>query len=120
MLNTFKRALVLTAAGAALTGALGATAAAAETTVPAKSMSIRAKAVTTWVQGNVRRGPSTDYHIAYKVKANQKFQAVCWLTGGWVDANNIRHNKWVRLADGNYIWGGLLRGNQTGGVSTKC
>ncbi|MDK1347563.1 hypothetical protein QNO09_30545 [Streptomyces sp. 378] len=31
-----------------------------------------------------------------------------------------RHDKWVLLSDGNYIWGGLLKGNEVGNVSTPC
>ncbi|MFD0313047.1 SH3 domain-containing protein [Streptomyces flavalbus] len=76
--------------------------------------------VTTWVQGNVRTGPSTDYGIAYTVAANQNLTAVCWLEGGMVSANGYTHNKWVYLLDGNYIWGGLLKGNEVGNVGSLC
>lgn len=76
--------------------------------------------VTTWIQGNVRIGPSTGYRIAYTVAANQNLTAVCWLEGGTVTANGYTHNKWVYLADDNYIWGGLLTGNEVGNVSSRC
>ncbi|WP_145865388.1 hypothetical protein [Streptomyces capillispiralis] len=76
--------------------------------------------VTTWIQGNVRIGPSTGYRIAYTVAANQNLTAVCWLEGGTVSANGYTHNKWVYLADDNYIWGGLLTGNEVGNVSSRC
>ncbi|WP_218158312.1 hypothetical protein [Streptomyces radiopugnans] len=85
-----------------------------------QSVGVQAQTVTTWIQGNVRYGPSTDYAIAYTVAANQNLTAVCWLYGGYVNANGVYHNKWVRLADGRYIWGGLLKGNETGNVSNSC
>ncbi|MBM4823537.1 MULTISPECIES: hypothetical protein [Streptomyces] len=76
--------------------------------------------VTTWVQGNVRIGPSTGWRIAYTVAANQNLIGVCWREGGMVTANGYSHNKWVYLSDGNYIWGGLLKGNEVGNVSSHC
>ncbi|MFF9279041.1 hypothetical protein [Streptomyces griseosporeus] len=45
---------------------------------------------------------------------------MCWLEGGMVTANGYTHDKWVYLSDGNYIWGGLLKGNEVGNVSSHC
>ncbi|MBA8946354.1 MULTISPECIES: SH3 domain-containing protein [Streptomyces] len=84
------------------------------------NVSAQFETVTTWVQGNVRIGPSTGYRIAYTVAANQNLTAVCWLEGGTVSANGYTHNKWVYLLDDNYIWGGLLKGNEVGNVSSRC
>jgi hypothetical protein len=84
------------------------------------NVSAQFETVTTWVQGNVRIEPSTDRPIAYTVAANQNLTAVCWLEGGMVSANGYTHNKWVYLSDGNYIWGGLLKGNEVGNVSSRC
>ncbi|MFE6338591.1 SH3 domain-containing protein [Streptomyces sp. NPDC057798] len=83
-------------------------------------VSAQLETVTTWVQGNVRIGPATGYRIAYTVAANQNLSAVCWLEGGTVSANGYTHNKWVYLSDERYIWGGLLKGNEVGNVSSPC
>jgi uncharacterized protein YraI len=84
------------------------------------NVSAEYETVTTWVQGNVRIGPSTGYRVAYTVAANQNLTAVCWLEGGTVSANGYTHNKWVYLSDERYIWGGLLKGNEVGNVSSPC
>jgi hypothetical protein len=86
----------------------------------AQSVGVQAQTVTTWINGNVRIGPSTGYRIAYTVAANQNLSAECWLEGGYVNANGYYHNKWVLLSDGNFIWGGLLKGNEVGNVSDPC
>ncbi|MED7949721.1 hypothetical protein [Streptomyces sp. BE303] len=76
--------------------------------------------VTTWINGNVRYGPSTDYAINYPVSAGFTSYGLCWKTGGWVNANGVAHDKWVKLSDNEWIWGGLLNGDETGGVSNYC
>ncbi|MDN3271955.1 hypothetical protein [Streptomyces sp. MA15] len=71
--------------------------------------------------GNVRYGPSTSYGINYTVAAGFTSYGLCWRTeGGHVSANGISHNKWVKLDDNAWIWGGLLQGNETGGVANHC
>lgn len=55
-----------------------------------------------------------------EVAANQNLSAECRLVGGPVTANGISHDKWVLPSDGNYIWGGLLKGNEVGNVSRPC
>ncbi|MFD7513001.1 hypothetical protein ACFV5N_27190 [Streptomyces sp. NPDC059853] len=120
MRTSLTRALIVTVAGLVLAGAAAAPAAAAPQARTAPAVTTAAANITTWIQGNVRKGPSTSYDIAYTVTANQQLKGVCWLTGGTVNANGISHNTWVKLSDGNYIWGGLLKGDTKGGISTKC
>ncbi|MFH0518042.1 hypothetical protein ACHBTE_12785 [Streptomyces sp. M41] len=121
-----KTTRLLTAAAAAVVVAVGAAAPAAAAQArpgdrpAAETVSLRAQNVTTWINGNVRIGPSTGYRIAYTVAPNQSLSAECWLVGGFVNANGIYHDKWVLLSDGNYIWGGLLKGNEVGDVSQPC
>ncbi|NNN35364.1 hypothetical protein HLK59_34350 [Streptomyces sp. S3(2020)] len=112
-------AVALVMAGAAAAPSAAASARSAEQPA-AQTMSVQAQTVTTWINGNVRIGPSTGYSIAYTVAANQSLSAECWLVGGFVNANGVYHDKWVLLSDGNYIWGGLLKGNEVGNVSTPC
>jgi hypothetical protein len=112
-------AVALVMAGAAAAPSAAASARSAEQPA-AQAMSVQAQTVTTWINGNVRIGPSTGYSIAYTVAANQSLSAECWLVGGYVNANGVYHDKWVLLSDGNYIWGGLLKGNEVGNVSTPC
>lgn len=117
---------LMTTVAAAIVMAGGAAVPAAAAPVPsaerpaAETVSIQAQTVTTWINGNVRIGPSTGYSIAYPVAANQNLSAECWLEGGYVNANGVYHNKWVLLSDDNYIWGGLLKGNEVGNVSRPC
>lgn len=125
MRTSVTKALITAAAGLVLAGAAAAPAAAAPAAAPhqartAPAVTTATGNITTWIQGNVRKGASTSYDIAYTVTANQQLMGVCWLTGGTVDANGISHNTWVKLSDGNYIWGGLLKGDTKGGISTKC
>ncbi|MEU9144934.1 hypothetical protein [Streptomyces sp. NPDC048349] len=76
--------------------------------------------VTTWTSANVRSCASTNCGIVYSVGANTGLNASCWSHGQWVNQNGVAHDKWVRLYSGNWIWGGLLKGDETGGVSTRC
>ncbi|WP_406729491.1 hypothetical protein WJ438_40260 [Streptomyces sp. GD-15H] len=122
MRNTFKRTLALTAAGAALTGVLSATTAAAVTETPgsANRDSVSAQAassVIVRIPGYVRQGPSSDHNIAYPVRPGQWLQGVCWLYGGHEYADGISNNKWVQLSDGNYVPVVLL---QSEGHHPKC
>ncbi|MGW0500768.1 SH3 domain-containing protein [Streptomyces sp. NPDC003007] len=109
-------ATVLVGAGTAAP----AVAASGQQTERATATVSASQTVTTWINGNVRIGPAVGYRIAYTVAANQNLSAECWLVGGPVTANGISHDKWVLLSDGNYIWGGLLKGNEVGNVSTPC
>ncbi|MFF3350228.1 hypothetical protein [Streptomyces sp. NPDC002779] len=125
MYRTSSRPLIkvmMTAAVGVMAAAGMAAPASAAQAPQADRMNVSAEfeTVTTWVQGNVRTGPSTDHPIAYTVGANQNLTGVCWLKGGMVSANGYTHNKWVYLLDGNYIWGGLLKGNEVGNVSSLC
>ncbi|MFF5494457.1 hypothetical protein [Streptomyces aquilus] len=117
-LATATAAALVVAGGAAAPSAAASAQSAAQPA--AQAVSVQAQTVTTWINGNVRIGPSTGYSIAYTVAANQNLSAECWLVGGYVNANGIYHDKWVLLSDGNYIWGGLLKGNEVGNVSTPC
>ncbi|MFE7896209.1 SH3 domain-containing protein [Streptomyces sp. NPDC057424] len=118
------RIKLMTAAAAAIL--VGAGTAAPAVAAPGQqteraAATVRAhQTVTTWINGNVRIGPAVGYRIAYTVAANQRLSAECWLVGGPVTANGISHDKWVLLSDGNYIWGGLLKGNEVGNVSRPC
>ncbi|MFI8205505.1 SH3 domain-containing protein [Streptomyces sp. NPDC085937] len=125
MRRTSARPLTMTVIAAAVgvmaAAGMTAPAAAAEASQTDRTnVSAAFETVTTWVQGNVRIGPSTGYRIAYTVAANQNLTAVCWLEGGTVTANGYTHNKWVYLSDDRYIWGGLLKGNEVGNVSSHC
>ncbi|MEY9490858.1 hypothetical protein RKD26_006652 [Streptomyces calvus] len=113
--------MITAAVGVMAAAGMAAPASAAEAPQAGRTnVSAQFETVTTWVQGNVRIGPSTGYRIAYTVAANQNLTAVCWLEGGTVSANGYTHNKWVYLLDDNYIWGGLLKGNEVGNVSSRC
>jgi hypothetical protein len=113
--------MITAAVGVMAAAGMAAPASAAEAPQADRTnVSAEFETVTTWVQGNVRIGPSTGYRIAYTVAANQNLTAVCWLEGGTVSANGYTHNKWVYLSDDNYIWGGLLKGNEVGNVSSRC
>lgn len=118
------RTKLMTAAAAAILVGVGTAApavAAPEPQTERAAATVRAQqTVVTWINGNVRIGPATGYRIAYTVAANQSLSAECWLVGGPVTANGISHDKWVLLSDGNFIWGGLLKGNEVGNVSRPC
>ncbi|MFH8791654.1 hypothetical protein [Streptomyces sp. NPDC017941] len=83
-------------------------------------MTVQGGWVSTWINGNVRYGPSTDYDINYAVGSGFTSYGLCWKHGGWVSANGVAHDKWVKLSDSEWIWGGLLNGDDTGGVTNTC
>ncbi|GAA2284865.1 hypothetical protein GCM10010368_64400 [Streptomyces roseiscleroticus] len=85
-----------------------------------QSVGIQSGYVETWINGNVRFGPSTTYGINYTVAAGFRSYGLCWQQGGWVNANGVAHDKWVKLDDNAWIWGGLLKGDETGGVHNHC
>ncbi|MDG9719758.1 hypothetical protein [Streptomyces sp. DH24] len=86
----------------------------------ARSVGIQSGWVETWINGNVRYGPSTEYGINYTVGAGFVSYGLCWKHGGWVNANGVAHDKWVKLSSNAWIWGGLLKGDETGGVDNYC
>ncbi|WP_415950935.1 hypothetical protein [Streptomyces sp. KLOTTS4A1] len=118
------KALTAIAAGLLTAGAFAAPASAA--TAPSGQDAQRTaevginQVVTTWTSANVRSCPWLSCRIVYSVGANQGLNARCYTEGQTIDQNGYRHNKWVRLYSGNYIWGGLLKGDQTGGVHNHC
>ena len=123
--RSMTKLMITAAVGVMAAAGLAAPAAAAQSqpTVDRSTsagVGIQAQTVTTWINGNVRIGPSTGYSIAYTVAANQNLTAVCWNEGGFVNANGVYHDKWVLLSDDNWIWGGLLHGSETGNVSNHC
>lgn len=124
-----KRILGVLATAAAFAGLVGAVAAPASAVAAdsgsavvsqTQSVGIQGGYVETWIHGNVRYGPSTDYAIHYTVSKGFRSYGLCWKYGGWVNANGIYHNKWVKLSSSEWIWGGLLRGDETGGVDDYC
>ncbi|WP_416971393.1 hypothetical protein [Streptomyces sp. 4F14] len=77
--------------------------------------------VTTWTSANVRSCPSTACSINYSVGANYTFSAICYDEGETVSQHGYTHNKWVLLGSGqSWVWGGLLKGSQTGNVPNHC
>ncbi|MFI6639427.1 hypothetical protein [Streptomyces sp. NPDC050504] len=110
---------LVTAIGAGVLVATAMTAPATAAPQPG-STGVQSSIVTTWINGNVRYGPSTDHDINYPVAAGFTSTGLCWKEGGWVSANGVSHNKWVKLGPEEWIWGGLLNGNETGGVSEQC
>ncbi|MEW1658695.1 MULTISPECIES: SH3 domain-containing protein [unclassified Streptomyces] len=76
--------------------------------------------VTAWVQGNIRAQANTSSPPVGTVAKGQHFSAACWLEGEQLTRNGITNNKWVKLTDGRFIWAGLLKGNDTGGVPNHC
>lgn len=124
-----KRILGALATAAAFAGLMGAAATPASAvaadsgsaaTSQTQDVGAQFETVRTWIHGNVRYGPSTDYAIHYTVGKGFVSTGLCWKYGGWVNANGIYHNKWVKLSDREWIWGGLLKGNETGGVDNYC
>ncbi|MTE22595.1 hypothetical protein F0L17_26570 [Streptomyces sp. TRM43335] len=124
-----KRILGVLATAAAFAGVVGAAATPASavaadfgpaTAPQTQSVGIQGGIVETWIHGNIRYGPSTDYAIHYTEGAGFVSYGLCWKYGGWVNANGISHNKWVKLSDREWIWGGLLKGDETGGVRNYC
>ena len=122
------RAKVLTTIAAGMLAVAGMSAPAVAATAPVDRPDTQRttsdvginQVVTTWTAANIRSCASTNCSIAYSVGANTGLNASCWNYGQWVNQNGVAHDKWVRLYSGNWIWGGLLKGNQTGGVSTRC
>ncbi|MEV7075862.1 hypothetical protein ACIQJT_04755 [Streptomyces sp. NPDC091972] len=77
--------------------------------------------VYTWTSANIRSCASTACSINYTVPANYQLSAICWAHGQWVSQNGVSHDKWVLLGSGSsWIWGGLLKGNETGNVPNQC
>ncbi|WP_328749468.1 hypothetical protein OHT57_28960 [Streptomyces sp. NBC_00285] len=77
--------------------------------------------VYTWTSANIRSCASTNCSINYSVPANYQLSAICWAHGQYVNQNGVAHDKWVLLGSGSsWIWGGLLKGNQTGNVPNEC
>ncbi|WP_320775874.1 hypothetical protein [Streptomyces sp. CRN 30] len=119
------KALTTIAAGMLATAAMAAPAVAAsdpgrtDTRRTLSESTIQAT-VTTWTGANVRSCASTNCGVVYSVGANTTLNAVCWDYGQYVNQNGIAHDKWVQLLSGNWIWGGLLKGNETGNISVKC
>ncbi|MFD7292186.1 hypothetical protein ACFV9W_02770 [Streptomyces sp. NPDC059897] len=123
------RAKVITTVAAGLLAAAGMFAPTASATAPAAPEPRPAKGdvtlantwVTTWTGANIRSCASTQCSINYSVPANYQLSAICWAYGQWVSQNGISHNKWVLLGSGSsWIWGGLLKGSETGNVPNQC
>ncbi|MFF0739120.1 hypothetical protein ACFYVL_01860 [Streptomyces sp. NPDC004111] len=123
------RAKVFTTVAAALLAASGMAASTASAAVPTDRETPTAAAdraiantwVYTWTGANIRSCASTQCSINYSVPANYQLSAICWDYGEWVSQNGVSHNKWVLLGSGaSWIWGGLLKGNETGNVPNKC
>ncbi|MGY0490261.1 hypothetical protein [Streptomyces sp. WG-D5] len=124
------RAKVMTTIAAGLLAAAGMsapTAAAAETAdrdvrpVKAADVAVANTWVYTWTGANIRSCASTACSINYSVPANYQLSAICWAHGQWVSQNGYSHDKWVLLGSGSsWIWGGLLKGSETGNVPNQC
>jgi len=80
--------------------------------------------VTAWTAANVRACASTACDVVSTVHANESYPAHCWVVGESVTDEGITNDKWIRLplnAGGiGYVSGIYLRGDETGGVSTRC
>jgi hypothetical protein len=80
--------------------------------------------VTAWAQANVRKCATTSCQVVSQVYANQTYPAVCWTVGEKVTAEGTTNDRWVKLplvAGGfGYVSGIYLKGDQTGGVTTRC
>ncbi|MFF3348969.1 peptidoglycan DD-metalloendopeptidase family protein [Streptomyces sp. NPDC002779] len=80
--------------------------------------------VTAWAEANVRSCASTSCNAVSKVYAGQSYPAHCWTVGQSVTAEGITNDKWIRLplnAGGvGYVSGIYLKGDETGGVTTRC
>ncbi|GGV97315.1 hypothetical protein GCM10015535_68500 [Streptomyces gelaticus] len=55
------------------------------------------------------------------------YPALCWAEGEFINDGNFAHDKWVLVDtyendDGNnaWVWGGNLKGNDTGNVPNHC
>ncbi|NEB01234.1 hypothetical protein [Streptomyces sp. SID13726] len=120
------RAKVVTTIAAGLLAAAGMSAPTAaavgqDTRAPASGQTVTNTWVYTWTSANIRSCASTQCSINYTVPANYELSAICWAHGQWVSQNGVSHDKWVLLGSGSsWIWGGLLKGNQTGNVPNQC
>lgn len=123
------RAKVITTIAAGLLAAAGMSAPTAAATAPTDQEARTAKSdrtiantwVYTWTSANIRSCASTQCSINYSVPANYQLSAICWAHGEWVSQNGYSHDKWVLLGSGaSWIWGGLLKGSQTGNVPNEC
>lgn len=81
--------------------------------------------VTAWMDANVRSCPHLSCNPPVsKVYANSTYPAVCWTTGDTITDQGTTNDKWVKLpltAGGyGYVSGIYLKGDATGGVTTKC
>lgn len=123
------RAKVITTIAAGLLAAAGMSAPTAAAAAPADreartAASDRAIANTwvyTWTSANIRSCASTQCSINYSVPADYQLSAICWAHGEWVSQHGYSHDKWVLLGSGaSWIWGGLLKGSQTGNVPNEC
>lgn len=121
------KAITTIAAGMLAAAAMSAPAAAAtapverQAPVAASDVIAANTTVTTWTQANVRSCASNQCTLKYTVSAETKLSAICWANGQHVTAYGVSHNKWVKLGSGtSWIWGGLLKGNQTGNVPNQC
>jgi hypothetical protein len=80
--------------------------------------------VTAWAEANVRSCASTSCNAVSKVYAGQSYPAHCWTVGQSVTAEGVTNDKWVRLplnAGGvGYVSGIYLKGDETGGITTRC
>ncbi|QCW78814.1 hypothetical protein EQG64_20050 [Streptomyces sp. S6] len=123
------RAKIITTVAAGMLAAAGMVTPATAATAPAERQAPVAASdviaantwVYTWTRANVRGCASNQCALKYTVEADYRFSAICWDNGQHVTAYGISHNKWVKLGSGtNWVWGGLLKGNQTGNVPNKC
>ncbi|MFF4274072.1 hypothetical protein [Streptomyces sp. NPDC001536] len=112
------RAKVITTIAAGLLAAAGMSAPTAAATT---DRAIANTWVETWTGANIRSCASTQCGINYSVPANYQLSAICWAHGEWVSQHGYSHDKWVLLGSGtSWIWGGLLKGSQTGNVPNEC
>ncbi|WP_306319756.1 MULTISPECIES: hypothetical protein [unclassified Streptomyces] len=123
------RAKVATSIAAGLLAAAGMFAPAASAATPTDRGVPSPKAdqaiantwVYTWTEANVRSCPYLSCGINYTVGANYRFSAICWDYGQTISQNGYTHNKWVLLGSGqSWVWGGLLKGSETGNVPNRC
>ncbi|MGI5193133.1 hypothetical protein ACQEVY_05745 [Streptomyces sp. CA-288835] len=123
------RAKVTTTIAAGMLAAAGMSAPAAAATTPAdrearattSDVTIANTWVYTWTSANIRSCASTQCSINYSVPADYRLSAICWAPGERVSQHGYSHNKWVLLGSGtSWIWGGLLKGSETGNVPNRC
>ncbi|WP_235882582.1 SH3 domain-containing protein [Streptomyces apricus] len=80
--------------------------------------------VTAWTQANVRSCAARSCDIVSTVYPNESYPAHCWVVGESVTDEGITNDKWVRLplnAGGvGYVSAIYLKGDETGGVTTRC